>query len=79
MQSRVIISWICPNCAHLDLPFTNTSNESIDLEYEVPPSTCDYTEYLEKNNRTTSKGGGFGLYISETYTYKVRQDITNLD
>ena len=31
------------------------------------------------NNRTTSKGGGVGLYISETYTYKVWQDITNLD
>ena len=31
------------------------------------------------NNRTTSKGGGVGLYISETYTYKVRQYITNLD
>ena len=34
---------------------------------------------LGKNNRTTSKGGGVGLYISETYTYKVRQYITNLD
>ena len=127
------------SCAHLDLPFANTSDDSIELENEVPPPTCDYTELLEKNrhhtsiahlntqsilstfteftlmlslykfdivcvtetwlkndstqisyiqipgyefvfnNRTTSKGGGVGFYISETYTYKVRQDITNLD
>ena len=31
------------------------------------------------NNRTTPKGGAVGLYISEAFTYKARQDLTNLD
>ena len=54
MQSRVAASWICPNCANLDLPFANTSNDSIELGNEVPPSPRDHTEYLEKDHHHTS-------------------------
>ena len=49
-------------------------NDSTQINYvQIPGYDFVY------NNRTTSKGGGVGFYISEAYTYKTRSDITNVD
>lgn len=34
---------------------------------------------FEYSNRTHKRGGGVGIYIKETFRYKVRKDITNTD